>query len=58
MRITINIMLFYYFMLLKLIYTDITATRYTYDLRLKIRYITVFYPERKLLRYAADCQRE
>ena len=51
-------MLFYYFMELKLSYTDITAATFTYDLRLKIRNITIFYPERKLLCYAADCQRE
>jgi len=30
-KIIINIMLFYYFKLFKLIYTDITGTRYTYD---------------------------
>jgi len=41
---------------LKLVYTDITATRHTdtHDSGLKIRNITIFYPDRKLFWYAAD----
>jgi len=37
-------MLLYYFMQLKLIYTDITAMRHTHDSGLKIRKIAIFYP--------------